>query len=101
MCLPSYAPPAINMVSPSSPSTTTTAAIGRSSSYCIITRRSIVIMRLLLIACVPLIIVSSLTVSAQEVSAESTGINEIDDVEPPVCHANEVFNGKTCKCAPG
>ncbi|CAG9534093.1 unnamed protein product [Cercopithifilaria johnstoni] len=107
VCQPSYAPLAISMVSPSSSSSsssisTTTAAIvgGRSNSCCITTtatHRSIAIMRLLLIACVGLIILSPSTVSAQETSAETSATTNTESV----CNANEIFDGKTCKCAPG
>uniref|UniRef100_A0A0R3RNA5 Secreted protein n=1 Tax=Elaeophora elaphi TaxID=1147741 RepID=A0A0R3RNA5_9BILA len=60
-------------------------------------------MRLLLIACVGLIILSPPIASAQETSAEPAGVNVVQDDQSssPVCHANEIFDGKTCKCAPG
>ncbi|VDN86463.1 unnamed protein product [Brugia pahangi] len=63
-------------------------------------------MRLSLIACVGLIILSSSIASAQETSAEPTDENttenaELSSLSASECHANEIFNGKTCKCAPG
>ncbi|VDN88310.1 unnamed protein product [Brugia pahangi] len=64
-------------------------------------------MRLSLIACVGLIILSSSIASAQETSAEPTDENTTENAElsssssSSECHANEIFNGKTCKCAPG
>ncbi|KAK6105286.1 hypothetical protein QQG55_19655 [Brugia pahangi] len=63
-------------------------------------------MRLSLIACVGLIILSSSIASAQETSAEPTDENttenaELSSLSSSECHANEIFNGKTCKCAPG
>ncbi|EFO23297.2 hypothetical protein LOAG_05193 [Loa loa] len=100
----SYAPLAINTVSSSSSSPTTTTATvgGRSGNCCIATHRSIVIMRLLLIVCVGLIIPSPYIASAQETPAEQAHENAVEDTKSSsVCHANEVFNGKTCECAPG
>nr|CTP80697.1 Bm7825 [Brugia malayi] len=86
----------------------TAVAVGRRSGSCytITAHKSIVIMRLSLIACVGLIILSSSIASAQETSAEPTDENTTENAElspssSSECHANEIFNGKTCKCAPG
>lgn len=35
------------------------------------------------------------------VSAQETGTAATNDAGAPVCNANEMFNGKACKCAPG